>query len=77
MTDTRQKYAEAHYASTVGLLVVGLVFSPFVLVLSRPFGAVSVSLAVVISALCIALARLAWVRDSRRPRMSVVTQPTH
>jgi hypothetical protein len=33
MTNAAQKYADAQYASTVGLLVL-----PAVLVLSRPFG---------------------------------------
>jgi hypothetical protein len=43
---------------------------------SRPFGSSSVSFAAAFSAFCIASAWCAWVRDSRRPRMSVVTQPT-
>lgn len=77
MTDTRKKYAEAHRAYTLGLLVLGLVFSPVAFVLSRPFGGVSVSLAAVVSAICIALAWLSWVKESRRRRMSAVTQPTH
>jgi hypothetical protein len=76
MTNTRPKYADAQPASAIGLLVLALVFSPAVLVLSRPFGGASVSLAAVFSALCIVLAWFAWSRDSRRPRMSVVTQPT-
>jgi hypothetical protein len=75
MTKTRQKYADTQHASTVGLLVLAIVFSPAVLVPSRPFGGASVSLAAVFSALCLVLAWFAWARDSRRPRMSVVTQP--
>ena len=76
MTNTRQKYADAQPASAIGLLVLALVFSPAVLVLSRPFGVASVSLAAVFSALCIVLAWFAWARDSQRPTMSVVSQPT-
>lgn len=76
MIDYRQKFADTQYASTVSLLILALVFSPAVLVLSRPFGGASVSFAAVFSALCIASAWFAWTRDSRRPRMSVVTQPT-
>ncbi len=76
MLDYRQKFADMEYSSTVALLLLALVFSPAVLVVSRPFGGASVSFAVVFSALCIASAWFAWARDSRRPRMSVVTQPT-
>jgi hypothetical protein len=76
MTNSRQKYADTQHASTIGLLSLALVFSPTVLVLSRPFGGASASLAAAFSALCIALAWFAWARDSRRPRLSVVTQPT-
>lgn len=77
MTTIRQKYVETRHTTTVGLLVLGLVFSPAVLVLSRPLGGVSISLAAVFTALCIASARFAWARDTHQPRMSVVTQPTH
>ena len=76
MINTRQKYEHAQPASAIGLLVLALVFSPAVLVLSRPFGSASVSLAAVFSALCIVLSWFAWARDSHRPRVSVVTQPT-
>jgi len=76
MTNTRQRYADTQHASTIGFLVLVPVFSPAVLVLSRPFGGASVSLAAVFSALCTVLAWFAWIRDSRQPRMSVVTQPT-
>ena len=76
MIDYRQKFADTQYASTVALLVLALVFSPAVLVMSQPFGSVSVSLAAAFSALCIVLAWFAWAKGSRLPRMSVVTEPT-
>lgn len=76
MTNVAQKYVDAQYASTAGLLVLAVASSPAVLVLSRPFGGASVSLAAFFSALCVVLAGFAWAKDSRRPRLSVVTQPT-
>jgi hypothetical protein len=76
MLDYRQKFADTDCSSTVALLVLALVFSPAVLVVSRPFGGVSISFAAVFSTACIALAWFAWARDSRLPRTSsVVTQP--
>jgi len=76
MTNTQQKYADTRYAATVGLLVLGLIFSPVVLAVSRPLGGAAVSLAAVFSAICVVLAWFAWAKDSRRSRLSVVTQPT-
>jgi hypothetical protein len=36
VTNAAQKYADTHYSSAVGLLVVSLVFGPAILVPSRP-----------------------------------------
>lgn len=74
MTSTRQKYPDTQQASAIGFLVLALVLSPALIVLSRPLGAASVSFAAVFSALGIVLAWFVWARDSRQPRMSVVTQ---
>ena len=58
MLDPHQKPTAIQYTTTVALLVVAFVFSPAVLLVSRPAGYLSVSLALVCSLLCVAFARL-------------------
>jgi len=76
MIDSTQKFADAEYSSTAALLIVALIFSPAVLILSRPLGQVSVSLALAFSCICIGFSWFVWAKDSHRPKLSVVTQPT-
>lgn len=76
MIDSNQKFADTQYSSTAALLILALIFSPAVLILSRPLGQVSASLALAFSCICVALAWFVWAKDSRRPKLSVVTQPT-
>lgn len=71
-----QKFADTRYTSTVAFLLLAMIFSPAVLILTRPFGELSVTMAAVFSASCIALACVAWSKDSKRQLLSVVTQPT-
>lgn len=61
---------------TVALLVVAFVFSPAALVLSRPLGYISVSLAVACTALCLVLAWVNWARNSRVSIASLETPRT-
>lgn len=75
MIESNQKFADAQYSSTAALLIVALIFSPAVLILSRPLGQASVSLALAFSCICVTRAWFVWAKDSHRPRLSVVTQP--
>jgi hypothetical protein len=50
------------------LLTVAFIFIPAVLVVSRPFGYVSLSLAIACSALC---ATLAWVNRKKSSQLSI------
>jgi hypothetical protein len=58
-----QKSTGTGFAATVALLTVAFVFIPAVLVVSRPFGYVSLSLAIACSVLCVTLA---WVRGTAK-----------
>jgi len=60
MLETQQKYAGTRYTPTVALLVVAFVFTPAILMLSRPFGYIAPSLAVVCSASCVVFAWINW-----------------
>ena len=65
MLDSYQKSTGTRYTMTVALLLVAFIFSPAVLIASRPFGYVSVLLALGCSALCVTLARVNWKRCSQ------------
>jgi hypothetical protein len=65
MLDSSQKSTGTRYTMTVALLLVAFIFSPAVLIASRPFGYVSVLLALCCSALCVTLARVNWKRYSQ------------
>jgi len=61
----QQKSTGSGYTTTVAFLVVAFLLIPAVLVISRPLGYVSISLAVAFSALCVALAWFNWKRLSQ------------
>lgn len=56
------------YTTMVALLSVAFVFSPAVLVMSRPFGYIALSLAITCSAICVALAWVNWKKLSTTGR---------
>jgi len=60
-----QKSSGSGYTTTVALLSVALIFSPAALVISRPFGYVSLSLAIACSAICLTLAWVNWKKLSQ------------
>ena len=64
MVDLHQKLTGTQYTATVALLALGLL-SPVLLIVSLPFGYISVSLAVAFSALCAASAWLSWNKYSQ------------
>jgi len=62
--DSQLESAGRQYTRTFALLAVAFLFSPAVLAASRPLGYVSVSLAVVCSAMCVTLALFNWKKFS-------------
>jgi hypothetical protein len=60
-----QQSMGAGYTTTVALLTVAFIFIPAVLVVSRPFGYISLSLAIACSALCVTLAWINWKKSSQ------------
>jgi hypothetical protein len=71
MPNSSQHSTGTSYTSTAAYLAVAFVFSPATLLLSRPVGYVSVSLAIVCSAICLALAWLNWKKSSERSIPSI------
>ena len=67
MFDTDRKSTGSHYTTTVALLVMAFIFSPALLVVSRPLGFVSVTLALAFSMLCVAFAWGNWRKHSPVP----------
>jgi|HubBroStandDraft_5_1064220.scaffolds.fasta_scaffold111835_2 hypothetical protein len=65
MFQSSEKSMGTGYTTTVAFLLVAFVFSPAVLIATRPFGIISVSLAIACSVLCILLAWLNWKKSSR------------
>ncbi len=68
MSDPSQKLTGTGYTTTVALLAVAFIFSPAMLVVSRPFGYLSLALAIGCSALCVTLA---WVRWKKASQLSI------
>jgi hypothetical protein len=64
MLNSQQKYAGTRYTIIVAMLVVACVFSPALLLLSRSFGYVAASVALVCSAFCVAVAFIHWRKYS-------------
>ena len=73
MIKSHQKYTGTQYTMTVALLIVAFIFSPAVLMVSRPLGYVSVSLALTCSALCVILAWVNWRKHSELTIPSIAT----
>ena len=65
MFDSQQKSTGTQYTLTAALLIVAFIFSPAVLLVSRPFGYLSVSLALACSMLCVASAWVIWRKYSQ------------
>jgi hypothetical protein len=65
MFQASEKSTGTGYTKAVAFLLVAFIFSPAVLLVSRPLSYVSVSLAIACSALCIILAWVNWKRSSQ------------
>lgn len=71
MFDAGQKSTGTGYTTTATFLVLAFIFSPAILIFSRPLGYISVSLALTGSALCLALAWVSWRNLSQRSIPSI------
>jgi hypothetical protein len=69
-----QKSTGTGYTTTVALLTVAFIFIPAVLIVSRPFGYLSLSLAIPCSALCVTLAWVNRKKSSQRSIPSIAIQ---
>ena len=65
MFDTQQKSTGTEYTMTVALLLLGFVFTPALLLLSRPVGYLTITLAIACSAVLLASSRFSWTRYSQ------------
>lgn len=74
MLEVQQRTTGTRYTTTVALLTMAFVFSPAVLLVSRPVGYLSVLLAIACSAFCVALAWIKWKRSSRLTIPSITIQ---
>ena len=74
MFDPCQKSTGTRYTTTVALLTVAFIFIPAIVVVSRSFGYVSVSLAIACSALCATLAWVNWKKSSQLSIPSIAIQ---
>ena len=74
MLDVQQKSTGTGYTATAALLTVAFIFVPAFLILSRPFGYLSLSLAIGCSALSATLALILWRKTSQRSILTIVTQ---
>ena len=74
MLDVQQKSTGTGYTATAALLSVAFIFIPAILTVSRPFGYVTLSLAIGCSALCATLAWILWRKSSQRSIPSIAIQ---
>jgi hypothetical protein len=74
MFASEQKSTGTQYTVTVAFLMVAFIFIPAVLLVSRPLGYVSVSIAVLCSGLCAAMAWLSWTKFSNLTVPSIAAQ---
>ena len=74
MFDPSQKSTGTRYTPTVAFLTIAFVFCPAILFVTRPFGYISVSLAVVCSVVCVALGWRSWKRSSQLSVPSIESQ---
>ena len=76
MLVANEKSTGTNYTATTALLILAFIFIPAVLIFSRPFGYVSLSAAIVCSTICIALARINWMKSSQLSISPIAHQGT-
>ena len=74
MLESYQKSTGTGYTTTVALLAVAFIFSPALLLISRPFGYGAVSLAVACSTMCAGWAFVNWKKSSQLTMPSIITR---
>jgi TRAP-type uncharacterized transport system fused permease subunit len=74
MFDPSEKLTGTSYTTTAALVAAAFIFSPAMLLISHPFGYLTLSLAIAFSGLCIALAWISWKRSSRLSIPSIASQ---
>jgi hypothetical protein len=65
MFETQEKSTGTQYTLTAALLLLALVFTPAFVMLSRPVGYLTITLAIACSAVFLASSRLSWTRYSQ------------
>lgn len=65
MFDSHEKVTGTQYSTSAALIVLAFLVSPAILILSRPLGYLSVSLALALSIMCITLSWLTWKKYSQ------------
>lgn len=73
MFEPNQKPTGTQYTGTVALLAIAFIFSPAAVLVFRPVGYLSLSMAATASVLCIVLARINWKRNSQLTMPSLET----
>jgi hypothetical protein len=76
MFKPQQRYTGTQYTFTAALLALAFLFSPALLILSRPVGLFSASLAIAGSALCVIFAWFNWNRHSELTITSIRSRRT-
>ncbi len=76
MFDAQQTPTGTQYTRIAALLAVAFIFSPAVLMFSRPFGYGSLSISLACSALCVGLAWLNWKKHSALAIPSIIIRPS-
>jgi hypothetical protein len=74
MFQAQQKSTGTTYTTVVALLVVAFIFVPTLLMMSRPFGFLSILLAIACSGVCVILAWELWRKFSRLTITSIAIQ---
>ena len=74
MFESNQKPTGTQYTGTIALLAIAFIFSPAAVLVSRPVGYLSLSMAATASVLCVVvLARINWKRNSQLTMPSLET----
>lgn len=71
-----EKPTGTNYTATAALLILAFIFIPAVLIVSRPFGDVTLAAAIGCSLICIGLARRNWMKFSRLSIASITDRGT-
>lgn len=71
MLNAQQKSTGTGYTATADLLSMAFIFVPAIVTVSRPFGSVTLSLAIGSSVLCATLTWIFWRKSSQRSILSI------